>query len=502
MKNPDRLFTITAAALSGLYIVVRFWGLTDSCLWFDEIFGVHAAELPTDDMLWFVAQDLIHPPLFYLLLKAWISFGGESLFWLRGFSVFWSIAALAPFLLLCKEIKLRFSARLVALAFFAVNGALIKYAQEVRMYGLLLFLSLVSTWLFARYFYRGKSIWTLTFVNVLLVYTHYFGWFVVASEITVILMMQRIKIRHMLVMFSILVTSYAPWVWAIIQAGSGPNVQQNIGWIEKPGLRALLDLGFDVIEPFYFQQSNGEPTTILFVTFPLLVAVAIAKVSYFVTWRKRAVGTTIFVLAVLSLLPLVLAFIVSWVFPFSIWGTRHLIVVFPVMMIVIGVLIDSVEPKVGKVALIAFVSLLFCTALAFRVNAPKPDFIWCAWEQQAAALSGDVPRTVYVFEDLVAYHMWFAVRKEPNIHIVKVDGVPEMKEDKAYFLPRGFDSVSRRDLSQISEREVTLVFRATELKLSEPPLKNFAYSGYSISTAGEYDADGQKSFVVKLDKAN
>jgi hypothetical protein len=62
--------------------------------------------------------------------------------------------------------------------------------------------------------------------------------------------------------------------------------------------------------------------------------------------------------------------------------------------------------------------------------------------------------------------------------------------------------VSRRDLSQISEREVTLVFRATELKLSEPPLKNFAYSGYSISTAGEYDADGQKSFVVKLDKAN
>jgi hypothetical protein len=37
------------------------------------------------------------------------------------------------------------------------------------MYGPLLFVSLVSAWLFARFFYRGKNIWILTLVNLLLV---------------------------------------------------------------------------------------------------------------------------------------------------------------------------------------------------------------------------------------------------------------------------------------------------------------------------------------------
>ena len=53
-----------------LYAVLRLWHLTDSCLWFDEIFSVHAARHDWLGMIGFVAADLIHPPLFYLLLKA------------------------------------------------------------------------------------------------------------------------------------------------------------------------------------------------------------------------------------------------------------------------------------------------------------------------------------------------------------------------------------------------------------------------------------------------
>ena len=52
------------AAISVGYVLVRFWGTTTSCLWFDEIFGIHASEHSWGDMLWFVALDLIHPPLF------------------------------------------------------------------------------------------------------------------------------------------------------------------------------------------------------------------------------------------------------------------------------------------------------------------------------------------------------------------------------------------------------------------------------------------------------
>ncbi len=175
------------ALICGFYVALRFWGMTDSCLWFDEIFSVHAAEHPWDTIISFVAKDLIHPPLFYLLLKLWIPLAGESVFWLRLLPVVFSILALFPFWMLCRELKLKPPAIIVAISLFAVNGSLIKYAQEVRMYSLLLFLSLVSIWLFSRFYFRGKNFWLLTAVNILLIYTHYFGWLVIIAEVVAIL---------------------------------------------------------------------------------------------------------------------------------------------------------------------------------------------------------------------------------------------------------------------------------------------------------------------------
>ena len=44
MKN-TRLFQILATAvLAAVYVAARLKNLTTSCLWFDEIFSVHAAE--------------------------------------------------------------------------------------------------------------------------------------------------------------------------------------------------------------------------------------------------------------------------------------------------------------------------------------------------------------------------------------------------------------------------------------------------------------------------
>jgi len=102
MKLSDKTWWIVIASIFVFYILLRLWNLTDSCLWFDEIFSVHVAELDWQNLVWLVAQDLIHPPLFYSLLKIWISIGGENLFWLRSFPVFFSVLAFVPFLLLCR----------------------------------------------------------------------------------------------------------------------------------------------------------------------------------------------------------------------------------------------------------------------------------------------------------------------------------------------------------------------------------------------------------------
>src|SRR5215213_3971742 len=250
MRDPETKWLKFVGLAFAIYAGLRFWNLTASCLWFDEIFSVHAAAHDWQTIFQFVAQDLIHPPLFYVLLKIWIAAGGESLVWLRFFPVLFSILAVVPFLLLCRDLNLRLRFIVLALTFFAVNGSLIKYAQEIRMYSLLLFFALVSYWLFVRFLNTEKGFPVLLIVNVLLVYTHYFGWFVVFSEVIAVAVLQREKLKRILLMLGAVFLSFMPWIYALRQAAKiNADVGQNIGWMRKPNLRAILQFVYDLFEP-------------------------------------------------------------------------------------------------------------------------------------------------------------------------------------------------------------------------------------------------------------
>src|SRR5687768_3478552 len=107
IRNPRLVILLL---LVGLYVAARLWRLTGTCLWFDELFSVHAARHTWGGLGRFVAADLIHPPLFYALLKVWVAAGGESLLWLRLFPFVASVAALVPLLLLARELRLSVTA--------------------------------------------------------------------------------------------------------------------------------------------------------------------------------------------------------------------------------------------------------------------------------------------------------------------------------------------------------------------------------------------------------
>src|SRR5687767_1144975 len=195
IPHPSSFIPALTALVVALYVGARLWRLTASCLWFDEIFGVHAARHTWGGLWSFVAADLIHPPLFYALLKIWVAVGGESLQWLRLFPLVASVACLLPFFLLARSLRLSPAQTNLSLFLFAANGYLIKYAQEVRMYGLLLFFTLGSLWLFVRLSQAESAsrglLFALTACNLLLVYTHYYGWLVVAAEAAFLLFKDR-----------------------------------------------------------------------------------------------------------------------------------------------------------------------------------------------------------------------------------------------------------------------------------------------------------------------
>lgn len=509
MKLNEKSRSTVLAAICLVYILLRLWGLTDLCLWFDEIFSVHAAEHSWDSLFWFVAQDLIHPPLFYVLLKIWIAIGGESLFWLRFFSVLFSIVALIPFYFLCRQLKLNFPTTALALSFFAANGALVKYAQEVRMYSVLSCLSLFSLWLFVRFFNFGKSFTVLTIVNVLLVYTHYFGWLVVLSEVFAITIFQRIKLRQILIMLATAALSFAPWIFTIWRAAQvNADFSQNLAWANKPDLAAFFQFVFDLLEPFYYQQTSIDPTSIFVITAPLLLIVILAFVFYAADWNNEsdADKRNFYLLLIFIFTPVLFAFIASWFLPFSIWGTRHLIIVLPPFLILAAQIFDKIKIFYLKSAVLILIFWLAGIALLLELRRGKQPSILCAWENLANDLRAteqyaNAPAKVFVFEDVVAYNFWFALRdNSEQFQIIKVNNIPELAEDTAYFLPRGFDKVQMTDENGLQGDRFFVAFRDTNWNETKPPLRNLITKGYKIGAPQTFEAQGLKAFLVEVQK--
>ena len=504
MKSIDQKALLGIGAICLIYAFLRFWHLTDSCLWFDEIFSIHAAEMDWRNLFWFVAQDLIHPPLFYVLLKIWIIVVGESLFWLRFFPVLFSLLAVAPFVLLCRQLNFSALAIAVALSFFAVNGSLIKYAQEIRMYSLLLFLALVSLWLFVRFLNTGKGFLFFVIVNILLVYSHYFGWLIIASEIFAGLILAREKLKRIFIMPAAVLVSYAPWIYAVWQASKiNSNVGQNIGWMTKPNFTTVFQFAFDLFEPIYFQNTNRDQLIIVLITLTI-IAVSIIVFGFFLAeWKnENAVERRNFLLLLIFLFtPILLAFAASWILPYSVWGTRHLIIAFAPLVILFGIIFSKIKFRELKIAGLSIISLLFVAAFAFQAIRPAPKYIWCAWENLALSLSPTRSETtrIYVFEDLVAYHFWFALRgSDRQFQIVKINGIEGLTEDRAYFLPRGFDAV--QTATQFEGDGFFIAFRDKDFNRFAPPLQNLIAQGYEIGEPQIYEAQGLKAFLVEIRK--
>jgi uncharacterized membrane protein len=490
--------------LAILYVAIRMWHLADSCLWFDEIFSVHAAEHTWGSLFKFVAQDLIHPPLFYATLKLWIGIGGESLLWLRMLPVAFSALALVPFAYLCKELKFSNSVMLLSLAFLAVNGSLIKYTQTLRMYSMLMFLSLVSIWLFARYFNRGKSFVPLLIVNFLLIYTHYFGWLVIGSEIIAILVFQLIKWRRMVTMAVVLSLSFIPWIWAVWQAArAGSDVGQNISWMARPGHWEILTFLFDLTEPFYFQASNAETASLYRISVPVLLILLGAVLLYFVNWKDDEDKKRVYFLSVFVLVPVVAAFVASWLSPYSVWGTRHLIIIYGPVAILLAYVVTRLPGASVRTAAITFLVLLSGYAFLLQAMRPAPRYVWCEWDNVANEIRGTgQPTKIYAFENLVAYHLWFALRSSDEYTVEVVKGVDARTDDETYFLPRGFDEVKNTRTEEISDNSIWLAFRTSVDGEEAPLVENFKRAGYSTCLGKAAQYDSTTVFWMKMEKGN
>lgn len=128
------LWALLAVTLLGG--VLRFSALSAKTLWLDEAFSLWMArhELPAL-FEWLIYIDH-HPPLFYILLHAWIEWLGDSPGALRSLSAVTSTLAIPLYGWSTRRLG-GAGVGIIATLLLAISPFHIRYAQEVRMYGAL-----------------------------------------------------------------------------------------------------------------------------------------------------------------------------------------------------------------------------------------------------------------------------------------------------------------------------------------------------------------------------
>jgi len=104
-------------------------------LWYDESFSAWLATLPLQQLLTATLAD-VHPPAFYLLLKATVMALGDSEFVLRLPSLIAGLALIGAVYRLSASLKMSNPARLGAAALVALLPFQIYYSTEARSYAL------------------------------------------------------------------------------------------------------------------------------------------------------------------------------------------------------------------------------------------------------------------------------------------------------------------------------------------------------------------------------
>ncbi len=202
------------ALLSAAALVVAVWALVGGrSLWFDELFGLHAALRPWDDFVRFVRDHDAHPPAYYLLLRAWTRVFGTSELAIRGLSAVLAVAAVAALRATARQRLGEAPAAMAALA-LAASPLFLQAATEATRYALLTLLYSAAAWDAASAVERDARFpWRLAALGALLLYTHYLGAVLVASLVVFAWWEGgRRGLRTVAAAFSVSGVLFAPWL--------------------------------------------------------------------------------------------------------------------------------------------------------------------------------------------------------------------------------------------------------------------------------------------------
>jgi uncharacterized membrane protein len=336
---------------------VRLYGSTDSAVWCDEGSSL-AMSAFSPSLIWFHSAHDVHPPLYFLLLHAWTSVFGTTLFSIRFLSVLPGVGTVALGVWLALLIARR-RAALLAGVFLALLPIAVRYSQEVRMYSLMGFWLLGATialvyWVKNpqrhRYLVAYALLMTASF------YTHYFTAFCVLSHWCYLLLVRKAQPCLILrpawwATNGLIVVMFTPWLLGfldLLQHVDQLKAGNDIGWITPVDAYSLPSTVWQ-----FFTLTDGMLLPgWLYLSLPVALAGMI-----FVVWRHDQTPWKFHALLIIyALVPPTVVFAVSWITPLLV--ERYLMFSALGLPIILAIAIDRMADRFRMAAVFAVVVLL------------------------------------------------------------------------------------------------------------------------------------------------
>lgn len=192
MTSRHSRFAIALCTVLLLSALARVWNMNEQSIWYDEWNGLGGMYQPT-----FGAAQQAQPlnddmvPLYFALQYYWAQATGHDLTLVRILPLVFGVGSVAILLLLGTRLH-SLAAGFLAAVFMAISPYCIQFSHELRPYSLMLFLGLTSMYAVTRLLADNRLRWWLLALamNVLLMWTHLFGLWLIVTEGLILLFLR------------------------------------------------------------------------------------------------------------------------------------------------------------------------------------------------------------------------------------------------------------------------------------------------------------------------
>jgi uncharacterized membrane protein len=259
-----------------------------------------------------------HPPLYFLLVRQWAVWFGDSVAAIRSLSAILSLLVFPAAYWLCWELFGTAQSGWIAIALLSVSPLHLLYAQEARQYSLWTVTILLATAALLRALRtQTRRDWVMYAVTIaLLLYTFLFSIFVVVGHAGYVGCRYGWKLRRTTIAYLIAtgigVLAFVPWLVVVLT--SQAQIQDSTTWINRQvSLSFLIHRWMIHISNLIFDWNLGYK----YLTVPSLVGFAIVLIALWTTFRKAPKSVWLIILW------LILPISVALVLPDLIVGGRR-----------------------------------------------------------------------------------------------------------------------------------------------------------------------------------